>query len=87
MMMPIENPRTNPLITARDRKLEIHPAFAIPSARYTTPVVIASAAVIGTASSVPIAAMPTSGATTAAETAATLPLGPCTTCFEVPKIA
>jgi hypothetical protein len=50
-------------------------------------VVIASAAVIATASSVPSASAPTSGVMTAAETAATLPLGPCTTCFDVPKTA
>ena len=38
MMIPIEKPRTNPPITAFDRKFDTQPIRATPSARYTTPV-------------------------------------------------
>ena len=87
MMMPIAKPSTNPDITAFERKLETHPMRAMPSSRYTTPVVMASAAVMATASSVPIASEPTMGRIAAPDTAATAALGPCTSWREVPKSA
>ena len=60
---------------------------AMPSARYTTPVARAKAAANFAASSVPKAAVPTRGVMTAATTAATAALGPCTMCRDVPKSA
>ena len=87
MMIPIEKPRTNPPITAFDRKFDTQPMRATPSARYTTPVASASAAANFAASSVPNAAVPTRGVMTAATTAATAALGPWTICFDVPNSA
>ena len=87
MMMPIEKPRTNPPITALDRKFETQPMRAAPSARYTMPVASANAAANLAASSVPNAAAPTRGVITAPTTAATAALGPWTMCFDVPNSA
>ena len=87
MMMPIEKPRTNPPITALDRKFETQPMRAAPSARYTMPVASANAAANFAASSVPNAAAPTRGVMTAATTAATAALGPWAICFDVPNSA
>ena len=87
MTIPIAKPKMNPARTARERKFETQPIRRTPRTRYTAPATRASAAAHGTASSVPIAAAPTSGVMTAVETAATVALGPWITCLEVPKIA
>ena len=81
MTIPIAKPKMNPASTARERKFETQPIRRTPRTRYTAPATRASAAAHGTASSVPIAAAPTSGVMTAVETAATVALGPWITCL------
>ena len=76
-----------PPSTAFERKFEIQPIRRTPRARKLTPATIASAADHSAALSLPSAPAPASGVITAAETAATVALGPWTTWRAVPKIA
>src|SRR5918995_237458 len=71
-------PSTKPAITALERNVETQPMRSTPSAR---------AAVYSTAFADPSAEAPTIGVITAAETAQTAALGPCTSWCERPNTA